>query len=68
LIDDSAADWQPQMQPILDPVYALAERSATADEFRAGLAGLLEEMDASELVERLAVAAFKARGLGDGAD
>lgn len=68
LADEDLAEWEPLMKPVLDPVQQLAERSSSFDEFRAGLAGLLDEMDDTELVEKLAAAAFKARGLGDGGD
>ena len=65
LIDDAAADWQPQMQPIIDPLRALAARSETAEEFMAALPELLDEMDDTELVQQLAVGFFKSKALGD---
>ncbi|MCY1215737.1 hypothetical protein D9M72_275900 [compost metagenome] len=68
LADADLAEWEPLLSPVLDPVQQLAERATTFEEFRVGLAGLLDEMDDTELVERLAAAAFKARGLGDGGD
>lgn len=68
LRDEALAEWEPLMRPVIDPVLRLAERSASFEEFRAGLAGLLDEMDDKELVEHLARTAFKARGLGDGSD
>jgi phage gp29-like protein len=60
------ADWQPQLQPILDPLQRLADESETPEAFIQGLAGLLDEVDDTELVKSLAVGFFKARGLGDG--
>jgi phage gp29-like protein len=66
LADDGAADWKPQMQPIIDPMRALAERSQTAEEFLAGLPALLEEMDDTELVQQLAEGFFKSTVLGNG--
>ncbi|MCY1529958.1 hypothetical protein D9M68_651310 [compost metagenome] len=68
MADADLAEWEPLLSPVLDPVQQLAERATTFEEFRVGLAGLLDEMDDTELVERLAAAAFKARGLGDGGD
>ena len=56
------------MKPVLDPVQALAQQVETFDEFRAGLAGLLDQMDDSTLIQRLALAAFKARAKGDVSD
>lgn len=65
---EALADWERLMAPVLDPVQALADSSATYEEFLAGLPGLLAGgMDSAELARRLAEAAFKARGLGDGA-
>jgi phage gp29-like protein len=68
LADDDLGDWEPLLRPVLDPVQALAEKATSFDEFKAGLAGLLDEMDPNELVAALALATFKARGLGDGRD
>lgn len=68
LAADDLGDWVPLMRPVLDPVQALAQKAATFDEFRSGLAGLLDQMDDSALIERLALAAFKARAQGDVSD
>ena len=68
LVDEATAEWVPVMRPLLDPVLQLAEQSQDFDAFRAGLAGLLEQMDDSALIEQLARAAFKARGQGDAGD
>ncbi|MDO9625152.1 MAG: DUF935 domain-containing protein [Pseudomonas sp.] len=68
LSTEAAAEWVPLMSPVLDPVLQLAEQAEDFEGFRAGLAGLLEQMDDSALIENLARAAFKARGLGDGGD
>jgi phage gp29-like protein len=68
LAEEALGDWRPLMQPVVAPVHRLAESSASFEEFRAGLAGLLDEMDSSALVEQLAHAAFRARGQGDGGD
>ena len=63
--DDALDDWQPQMTPIITPVETLANNSRTAEEFKAGLPGLLDTMDASELINALATSSFKAFGQGD---
>ncbi|OBY90706.1 hypothetical protein A6723_020985 [Pseudomonas sp. AU11447] len=65
LADDDLSDWVPLMRPVLDPIQALADKAKDFDEFKAGLAGLLDEMDPAELIEALASASFKARALGD---
>ena len=68
-IEAAALDeWEPDLGPILDPVFRLARNAASFEEFQEGLTGLLEEMDDRALARRLAVAAFAARGLGDARD
>lgn len=68
LVDAALDDWQPLIEPILDPVRELAANAANAEAFRAGLADLIGQMDADALVQSLATATFTARGLGDGSD
>lgn len=68
MIDDALDDWQPLIEPIADPVRALASRSANETEFIAGLAGLMQSGNPAELVRSLATQAFKARALGDASD
>lgn len=68
LVADELSEWVPVMKPVLDPVQALAQKAETFDDFKAGLAGLLDQMDDSTLIERLALAAFKARAKGDVSD
>lgn len=65
LVEDALSDWQPLLGPVLDPVQQLADDSASFADFLAGLPILLEHMDSQALIESLAAAAFKARGLGD---
>lgn len=65
LIDEAAADWQLQLEPIVDPLQALADHSQSAEEFMAGLGGLLAEMDADTLVRKLALAVFKSHVNGE---
>jgi hypothetical protein len=56
------------LAPIIDPIRELAERSPSQEEFIAGLPGILETMDETELTRRLAVELFKSRGVGDTMD
>jgi phage gp29-like protein len=65
--DDLEDEWEPVIKPILDPIQTLADESEDLEDFIARLPELLEgdEMDATELVKRLAEGTFKARGLGD---
>lgn len=60
--------WQSVMDPLLAPIRELAERAGTREEFLAGMADALGEMDDGPLRRALATATFAARGLGDASD
>lgn len=62
---EALADWEPLMQPMIDPIQQLAEECEDEQEFIARLPELLEQMDSSELVKSLALASFKARVDGE---
>lgn len=68
LSNDALQDWEPLLRPVLDPLQQLADSSDDFAAFRERLPELLELMDSGELIERLAEAAFKARGMGDARD
>lgn len=68
LADAASDEWEEQLAPIFDPIQRLADESESYQEFIDGLPGLLDEMDSSELIKRLAIETFKARGLGDATD
>lgn len=68
IVGDELEGWEQVMQPLVDPVQALAADCADADEFQARLGELAATMDSSELIRSLAVATFKARGLGNAED
>lgn len=68
LADAALEDWRPVLDPVLDPVRALAREADGEQDFLAELSDLLQEMDPAELVRSLATAAFQARGLGDATD
>ena len=57
-------DWQPQMQGAINPVMSLAASVDNYDDFLSRLPDLLKDMDTEQLIEKLAMAAFKARGAG----
>ena len=60
--------WEPDIEPILAPVRALASRASSYEEFMEGLAGTLGRMGDRRFVERLASLCLMARGLGDARD
>ncbi|MDP2548495.1 DUF935 domain-containing protein [Oceanobacter sp. 4_MG-2023] len=68
LEQDGLANWQQQIDPVLQPIRDLLESVDTAEDFAAGLQDLLDEMDDSDLVSKLALQMFLANGAGDGAD
>lgn len=65
MVMDALIDWQPVMQPIIDPIQVLADECQDEAEFLARLPELLQTMDANALIRSLATETFKARGLGD---
>lgn len=58
---EQLAEWQPLVAPLTDPIMALLDRCTTAEEFQAGLAGLLKEQDPAKLAEAIARSTFAAR-------
>ena len=68
LLAESLEGWQRVTDPLLQPVRELLEASASPEEFLAGLAAALGEMEDGPLRRALAAAAFAARGLGDARD
>ena len=61
-------DWQEQMAPIVNPVLELADTAGGYEAFLEALPSVLGEMDATHIIEHLAEATFKARGMGDATD
>ncbi len=63
LADEALDDWRPVMDPILDPILAMAENATS-------LEGLMKDLknaspNSSALVQAVAKLTMKARGLGD---
>ena len=69
LVDEAAAEWRPTMQPLVTPLLEELDRAIAAGEsmqtFAARLPGLVREMDAGPLGERIARAAFMGRLVGE---
>jgi hypothetical protein len=66
LAEDALGGWERVMTPVISPIEALAANSASYKDFLTGLIELTRTTDANALIESLALATFKARGLGDG--
>lgn len=58
--DELAGDWERLTDPLAAPILELAANSASFEEFQAGLAGLIKQMDTDQLAETLAQAQFAA--------
>ena len=68
LVDPLAEGWRPVMEPLVEPIVALADRAQSFEEFAAGLADAAADMDPAAFAEAMAKALFQARGLGDATD
>jgi phage gp29-like protein len=68
LVAEALSGWEPQMQPMVDPLQALLDRAAaegwTAQQLIDALPGVIDDMDAARLTDALARAAFVARLAG----
>jgi phage gp29-like protein len=68
LARDAMDEWEEILDPMVNPVQALADNCFTYEEFLAGLNDLVRDVDSEKLMMSLAEASFKARGLGDVGD
>lgn len=58
---EAADDWEPQIAPLVDPILALVDDCASAEEFTERLPELVASQDTGVLTERLARLMFAAR-------
>ena len=65
LIEQSLNDWERVMSPVINPIEQLAKNSTDYDDFMTGLTDLIANNDPQELIDSLAKAAFKTRGIGE---
>jgi phage gp29-like protein len=68
LTDPLNAGWREVMDPLVEPIEHLAAKCSSYEEFTAALDDAAGQMDVSPLARALAIALFKARGLGDATD
>jgi phage gp29-like protein len=61
---EMSGDWERVTAPLVDPIERLMTECRDLEDFRARLPSVLEQMDASALVDGLASATFAARLLG----
>ena len=60
-----AADWEPQLGPMLAPLFEAAAAATSLEELRDKLPELYDKMDTGPFERRLRAATAIARGLGD---
>ena len=60
-----AAEWEPQLGPILAPIFEAVANATSLEALRDQLPELYDKMDTSEFERRLRAATAIARGLGD---
>lgn len=60
-----AADWRPQMEPMLKPIFDAVAGATSLEQLRDELPALYDRMDTAPLERLLAAATAIARGLGD---
>lgn len=68
LADKELKGWKKVMDPVLEPLLALAAQSSSFEELQEKLKGAGSKMDFDQLVKVVALLTFKARGLGDATD
>lgn len=68
IAQEALADWQPLLDGNVGALLRLAKQATTFDGFKALLAASADELDINDVTESLALAVFKARGLGDATD
>ncbi|WP_178860804.1 DUF935 domain-containing protein [Thiomicrorhabdus cannonii] len=62
---EAMQEWRKQVDPVLNPIEQALDASASLEDFLQRLPGLIEQMDSSDFILKLAEQTFKARGLGD---
>jgi len=65
---DELDEWERKMGPVMNPVMTMIREADSYEEVLSKLPDLADEMDPNDVIESLARAAFKARGLGDAKD
>lgn len=66
LADEALDDWQKVVDPVTEPILALAAKATSLDDMMKQLDAA--KLDSSEMLKAIASLTFKARGLGDARD
>lgn len=68
LADEILGDWEPLMAPMVDPIRRAVAEAESLEALREQLLGLVDDMDTEAVHNRLAIAGFIARAMGDATD
>lgn len=68
LAEEALADWESDLEPVINPLRKLFERATSYAQIERGLDDLIAKMDTGPLADQLAKLQMKARGLGDTGD
>jgi phage gp29-like protein len=65
LVDAGAAEWEPLLDPVFETILGVAKKATSYEEFQTALDAAAGELETAALTRSLAIAALKARALGD---
>ncbi|SEH72965.1 Mu-like prophage protein gp29 [Rheinheimera pacifica] len=68
LINEAMSEWEQVAEEFMNPITELANKSASYEEFAAGLPALQEQLGAEQFIAQMAQYMFQLRGLGDNQD
>lgn len=68
LANEAMGEWEQVAEEFMNPIIDLANKSASYDEFAAGLPALQEQLGAEQFIAQMAQYMFQLRGLGDAQD
>lgn len=68
LTNEAMSEWEQVAEEFMNPIIELANKSASYEEFAAGLPALQEQLGAEQFIAQMAQYMFQLRGLGDNQD
>ncbi|AAN55708.1 DUF935 domain-containing protein [Shewanella oneidensis MR-1] len=68
LANEAMGEWEQVAEEFMNPIIDLANKSASYDEFAAGLPALQQQLGAEQFIAQMAQYMFQLRGLGDAQD
>jgi len=68
LTNEAMSEWEQVAEEFMNPIIELANKSASYEQFAAGLPALQEQLGAEQFIAQMAQYMFQLRGLGDNQD